>query len=83
MVTIQIEEGFKLKLPKEVRRNLKIGDELIAVTDASGRIIIFPPQPIQAELIDTFGIWSDRAEVEDAIAYMDNLRKGTRLDETH
>lgn len=83
MVTIQIEEGFKLKLPKEVRRNLKIGDKLIAMTDASGRIVIFPPQPIQAELMNTFGIWSDRVDVVDGITYMDDLRQGARLDETN
>ena len=83
MVTIQIEKGFKLQLPEEVRHNLKIGDELIAITDKAGRIVMFSPQQIQAELLETFGLWSDRADIVDGMTYMDDIRRGTRLDETH
>ena len=83
MVTIQIEKGFKLQLPEEVRRNLKIGDELIAMTDKAGRIVMFSPQQIQAELLETFGLWSDRTDIADGMTYMDDIRRGTRLDEAH
>lgn len=82
MVRVHIEQGYKLTLPKEIRGNFRIGDEVIASTDRAGRIVIMSAEQIRVRLQETFGMWLDRTDVPaDGVDYMDEIRRGTRLDE--
>lgn len=82
MVKIQVEEGFRLTLPKEARTNLNVGDELIAIMDKPGQVILISASKVQEILQETFGLWANRTDIpQDGIEYMDEIRKGTRLDE--
>jgi bifunctional DNA-binding transcriptional regulator/antitoxin component of YhaV-PrlF toxin-antitoxin module len=63
MTRIVIEGGFRVTLPKGMRRGLKVGDELHVSVDRAGRIILLSETRIRETLRRTAGIWRDRADV--------------------
>ena len=63
MIRIAIEEGFRVTLPKGMRRGLKVGDELHVSVDRAGRIILLSEARIRETLQRTAGIWQDRTDV--------------------
>lgn len=83
MVEIKLEEGYRVTLPREVRGELHVGDQLIVTTDSAGRIVMTSAGQIQKVLRETFGSWANRDDQStDGVAYVDEIRSGTRLDET-
>ncbi len=80
MNRIQIEEGFRLTIPKKLRPNLKVGDEVVVTVDRAGRIILLSEQRIRAALQQTAGIWQDRTDIpKNGVAYVNKMRRGRRL----
>lgn len=80
MNRIRIENGFRLTVPKELRRGLKVGDEVMVTTDQAGRIILLSEKRVRAVLQRTAGIWRDRTDIpEDGVKYVNLMRRGRRL----
>ncbi len=80
MNRVQIEEGFRVKMPKEVRGDLSVGDEVVITVDHAGRIIILSPQRIQEALRHTAGLWEGRTDIPgDGVRYVNKMRRGRRL----
>jgi hypothetical protein len=82
MTKILVEEGYQLSLPLELQPLAPVGSQLQVTVDEAGRIILTPEAHIRAILMETFGMWTDRDDVPDnGIEYMDEIRRGQRLDE--
>lgn len=80
MNRIQVEEGFRLTVPKKLRGSLKVGDEVVITADRAGRIILLSEKRIRATLERTAGIWQDRTDIpRDGVAYVNRIRRGRRL----
>lgn len=80
MNRIQIEEGFRLTLPKELRREMKVGDEVIVTIDHAGRLVVLSEKRIRAVLQQTAGLWQGRNDIpSDGVKYVNQLRRGRRL----
>ena len=83
MINVHIEPDYRIPLPEPLRGLLSVGDEVAMMRDAEGRIVIVPSQEIAARLDATFGLWAGREDVPvDGVAYVDDIRQGTRLDAT-
>jgi bifunctional DNA-binding transcriptional regulator/antitoxin component of YhaV-PrlF toxin-antitoxin module len=80
MNRIQIEEGYRLTVPKKLRGNLKVGDEIVITVDRAGRLVLLSEQRVRNILQQTAGLWQDRADIpKDGVAYVNKLRRGRRL----
>lgn len=91
MIVTKISSEFTVDIPNEFRTRFSAGQQVAVSTDAQGRLVLTPLEQIRARLMETFGMWANRADLpSDSIAYMDELRRGNRLeqlglraDETH
>ncbi len=82
MVTTKISPEFGLDIPGEFRSMLQPGQEVAVSADGAGRLIVTPTEQVRAQLMETFGMWADRTDVPtDGVAYMDEIRRGHRLDD--
>ncbi|MBI3742171.1 MAG: hypothetical protein HY257_10520 [Chloroflexi bacterium] len=80
MDRLLIENGYRLTVPKRLRRGLKVGDEMIVTVDRAGRIILLSERRIRAVLQRTSGIWQNRKDIpSDGVKYVNRLRRGRRL----
>lgn len=81
MLRTKIESKYRVTIPKSLRPDLKVGDELIISTDKEGRIILTPQAPhIISILQKTAGMWRGRQDVPaDGVDYVNSLRQGRRL----
>lgn len=79
MSQVLIEEGYRVVLPPEAQNLVSIGTPVQVTIDKAGRIILTPESQVQNILMETFGMWADQTDISDGIAYMDEVRKGTRL----
>lgn len=82
MTILRIEEGYQLSLPPELQAIAPVGAQFQVTVDEAGRIILTPEKEVQAILLETFGMWSDRNDIPtDGLTYMDTIRQGRRLDQ--
>lgn len=82
MVTAKITPEYTLNIPAEFRGILSAGQEVAISADAQGRLIIAPVEQIRARLMETFGMWADRADLPvDGVEAVNELRRGRRLDQ--
>jgi bifunctional DNA-binding transcriptional regulator/antitoxin component of YhaV-PrlF toxin-antitoxin module len=82
MIRTKIDRGFTVNIPAPFRSRLSVGEEVVISSDAQGRLIITPVEQIRAQLMETFGMWSDRTDIpREAVEYVDDLRWGNRLDQ--
>ncbi len=80
MDRILIENGYRLTMPKTIRRGLKVGEEMLVTRDRSGRIVFVSEKQIRATLERTAGIWQGRKDIpENGAKYVRLLRRGRRL----
>ena len=80
MIHVQVEEGYRLTVPKKLRGKLKIGDKMLVNVDRSGRIILLSEDRIRATLKRTAGLWHERKDVPaDGVKYVNHMRRGQRL----
>jgi hypothetical protein len=91
MSVTKISSEFTVPIPDEFRARFMAGQQVLVSADAQGRLVLTPIEQIRARLMETFGMWANRADLPgDSIAFMDELRRGKRLeqlglraDETH
>ena len=82
MMTVTITRDFTLPIPAPLRRLFPAGQEVAISTDTQGRLIITPIEQVRAVLMETFGMWADRADLPpDSLDIMDEMRRGLRLNE--
>lgn len=82
MVLIRVSPDYTLNIPVRFRKTLAVGQEVAISIDAQGRLVITPIEQIREILMETFGMWADRADFpRDGIEYMDEIRRGHRLNE--
>jgi hypothetical protein len=82
MNKILIEDGYRVVLPPEVQSLVHIGASVWVTVDQAGRIVLTPEGQAQAALLETFGMWADRADTpSDGVTYMNQVRRGRRLNE--
>jgi hypothetical protein len=82
MIVTKINQDYTLRIPDSFRRLLAAGQEVTVSADAQGRLIVTPVEQIRALLMETFGMWADRADQPaDSLDYVDDLRRGQRLDD--
>ncbi len=82
MIVTKISSEFSLPIPDQFRGKFAVGQEVAVSTDAQGRLVVTPIEQIRALLLETFGMWADRADIpDDSIQYMDELRRGRRLND--
>ena len=75
MTTVLIEEGYHLTLPAELQSFAPVGAQFHVTVDEAGRIILTPETQIRAILLETFGMWSDRADLPtDGVKYVNDIR---------
>ena len=75
MVTVKLSTDYGLIIPAEFRRWLAGEQELAISVDAQGRLILTPVEHVRARLLETFGMWRDRADIpSDGVEAMDELR---------
>lgn len=80
MDRILIEDGFRLTVPKDLRGELQVGDEVVITSDSAGRIVLLSEKRIRTALQQTAGIWQDRTDIpKDGVKYVNRLRRGQRL----
>ncbi len=80
MIRVAIEEGYRVTLPKELRRRMRIGDEMFVSVDRAGRIVLLSEKRIRATLGQTAGIWQGRKDIPSTgIKYVNKVRRGQRL----
>lgn len=80
MVISKISEKFTLLIPERFRSLISPGQEVIITLDKKGRIVVTPMEQIRSALMETFGMWEERADLpKDSIKYMDEIRRGDRL----
>lgn len=80
MVMKKIGSDFTVPIPDEFRKDFAAGQEVAVTTDEQGRLIVTPIEQIRSLLLETFGLRSDRKDV-DSTEYMDEIRKGRRLED--
>lgn len=81
MVLTKISPEFTVPIPDEYRKQFSPDDQVAVSVDEQGRLIITPIEQIRALLAETFGMWKDRTDLPNGITYMDEVRRGHRLDE--
>ena len=70
-------DGLPVESLTEVRRFV----EFVRFKVKPRRVALSAEQ-IRARLMETFGMWADRTDIPaDGVEYVDNIRRGTRLDE--
>ncbi len=80
MIHVQVEEGYRLTVPKKLRGKLRIGDKMLVNVDRSGRIVLLSEERIRATLKRTAGLWHARKDLPaDGVKYVNRLRRGQRL----
>ena len=80
MNRVQIEAGFRLTVPKELRGDLEVGDDIVLTVDRAGRVVLLAAKRVRATLQRTAGIWQDRKDIpNDGVKYVNRLRRGRRL----
>ncbi len=83
MVLTKITPKYTLRIPDEFRKALSAGQEVAVTIDKQGRLIVTPLEKVRQALAESFGMWSDRADMTaDARRYVREIRKGYRLDRT-
>jgi hypothetical protein len=83
MIVARITPEFTLKIPDEFRPILAAGQEVALSADAQGRLVVTPIDQIRARLLETFGMWAARNDVEvESIDYVNEIQRGQRLDGT-
>lgn len=76
MIHVQVEEGYRLTVPKKLRGKLRIGDQMLVNMDRSGRIVLFSEERIRATLKRTAGLWHARKDMPaDGVKYVNRLRR--------
>jgi hypothetical protein len=79
MVT-QIEPGFRITLPENIRALWHVGDEILVIVNSLGSITLIPKARALEILEQTAGLWAGRTDLpEDGIEYVNTLRPGRRL----
>ncbi len=80
MNRVQIEEGFRVTVPTDMRSGFKVGDEVVITSDRAGRIILISEELVRATLARTAGMWQGRTDIpSDGVKYVNQLRRGRRL----
>lgn len=81
MAITKISPDHSIKIPESLRQQLPPGQEVVINVDSHGRMVVTPVAQILSALRDTFGMWADRDDIpDDAVAYVNELRQGERLD---
>lgn len=79
MSRVCIETGSRLTMPRELRRDLKIGDELVVRRSGPGKYLLLSERHIRAALGRTAGLWQGRTDQPtDGAQWVRRLRKGQR-----
>ena len=81
MVTITVNSDYTVKIPSEFRAGLRAGQKVSISLDKQGRLIIMPIEQIRSVLAETFGMWADRTDIPDGAEYVEQIRRGQRLDD--
>jgi bifunctional DNA-binding transcriptional regulator/antitoxin component of YhaV-PrlF toxin-antitoxin module len=82
MPTVLIENNYQVQLPAEIQKVVPVGTRLQISIDETGRIILAPEPDAAAVLRESFGMWANRRDLPaDGVAYVDDIRRGQRLDE--
>ncbi len=80
MSKVLVEDGFRVTMPKQVRRKIKVGDEMYVALDRAGRIVIVSEKRLRATLNHSAGLWHGRKDIpNDGVKYTNRLRRGRRL----
>ena len=65
---------------KELRKELKVGDEVVVTRNGPGRLVLLSEQRIRATLARSAGLWAGRTDIpSDCVQYVNRIRKGKRL----
>ncbi|GIL15011.1 MAG: hypothetical protein BroJett039_01840 [Chloroflexota bacterium] len=82
MIVTKISPEFTVVIPDEYRKQFSPDDQVAVTVDSQGRLVITHIEQIRELLMETFGMWADRTDIPtDGVAFMDEIRRGTRLDE--
>ena len=80
MIRVLIEDGFRLTVPKELRDQLKVGDEMLLSVDSGGRIVLLSEEKVRAALKRTAGLWQGRTDIpDDGVKYTNHMRRGRKM----
>ena len=79
MIKVLIENDYRVTLPTEIQDLVPVGSTVSVTIDETGRIILIPESQVQAILMETFGMWTNRDDLTDGVVYMDDIRQGQRL----
>lgn len=83
MILTKISPEFTVLIPDEYREQFAPGQQIAVSADEQGRLVLTPIEQVRAILEESFGMWQDRTDIpSDGIAYMDEFRKGHRLNES-
>jgi hypothetical protein len=81
MILTRINQEYTVNIPAPFRSMVSVGQEVAISADAQGRLIITPVEQVRALLMETFGMWAGRSDLSgDSIDYVDEIRRGQRLD---
>ena len=82
MVVTRISPEFTVPIPDQFREKFAAGQQVAITTDEQGRLVVAPVDQIRSLLMETFGMWADRADTpRDGVEYVDEIRRGHRLDQ--
>ena len=82
MSIARIDSDFRIELPPELRSVVRVGDPVEIRMEENGSVVLILPRLADEILDSTAGIWADRSDIPaDGVAYVDALRRGTRLTE--
>ena len=81
MVITKISQEYDVHIPDEFHQTLRAGQEVAVNVDAQGRLVITPIDQIRETLMESFGLWANRADLPaDSVEHVNELRRGQRLD---
>lgn len=79
MVTATISPQYTVKIPANLRSQLRVGQRMAVSMDAQGRLVLTPIEQARVVLDETFGAWAGRKDIpKSGIKYMDKIRRGHR-----
>lgn len=82
MVLTRITPRHTVSIPNEFQKAIPAGQEVAISLDKQGRLVITPVKKINAALMSSFGMWSDRTDIPaDSVKYVRQIRKGKRLND--
>ncbi len=82
MITVTIEDGFKIALPEAARKFFHEGDEVIVTRNGDGHFVILTLQQLREKLDESFGMWADRTDIpSDGVAFVNEIRRGYLVNE--